>query len=361
MGRTLGDAERLEDPVVPRAVDVDQAGDARVREVGDVGDATSVRCQMIQVSTVPKHDVAGSVGVDLVEEVRELRGGLVRREAQAVGLEHQAVAEGAEVLPAESGCEGLAGGPVPDDRRGTLVGDADGGDRSVGGEHTTGRRDRRVGRELVGVELDEPGAGVDGSEGTRCSWTTVTSGGDDGGPRRAGADVDDQDAHGSWSPVSGCRVCGASAPTRVRSTGRRRPPSGSEAGAEEHGVHDAERARHEPRATLYGDLDQQKVAAPATAPLRAIRRPRVRPAASPTKAAETAAAGPSLRMGPTPNPLVPSRSKRPTIDRDRDREHGGAEEPPTDGAEGELTGWRSPGESPRGGGEWVGETELARG
>ena len=66
----------------------------------------SVRCHAIQVSTVPKQQVAGAVGVGQVEQVGAAwwptRCGARR---MPCALEHEAGADGAQVLPAEAGAD----------------------------------------------------------------------------------------------------------------------------------------------------------------------------------------------------------------------------------------------------------------
>ena len=157
----------------------------------------------IAARQVPRHpgvdgadaQVTGAVGVGLVEQVRGLGGRLVRREAQPLGLPDEAVADRAQVLPAEAGADGLAGRPVPGDGRGPLVGDADGRHRPAGGQRRPGDLERRVGQG-GGVELDQAGGGGGGEDGP------VLDGGDRrirahhraSHPRRA--DVDDEDRAG---------------------------------------------------------------------------------------------------------------------------------------------------------------------
>ena len=55
---------------------------------------------------MPTHRSRGAVGVGLVEQVGGLGGRLVGREADALGLPDEAVADGAQVLPAEAGPTG---------------------------------------------------------------------------------------------------------------------------------------------------------------------------------------------------------------------------------------------------------------
>ena len=97
--------------------------------------APSERCHASQRVDGAEAEVAGAVGVGLVEEVGELGGRRVGGDADAVGLQHEAGADGAQVLPPEPGADGLARGPVPHDRGGPLVGDAHRVDGPDLGEH----------------------------------------------------------------------------------------------------------------------------------------------------------------------------------------------------------------------------------
>ena len=99
--RRAVDAQRVEHAVVPvAAVAALQPGDAGVGGVGDVERALG------EVPGDPGVDgadaqVAGAVGVGLVEQVGDLGGRRVGRDAEPVGLEHEARADRAQVLPAE--------------------------------------------------------------------------------------------------------------------------------------------------------------------------------------------------------------------------------------------------------------------
>ena len=78
------------------------------------------------------------------------------RLADALGLQHQAVTDGAQILPAQSGSDGFSRGPVPHDGRGSLVGDAHGLHGPGVGQGLAGTGEGRIGHHL-GVELDEAG------------------------------------------------------------------------------------------------------------------------------------------------------------------------------------------------------------
>ena len=102
---------------------------ARDPGVGDVGDvqprrrraARPPRCRWCRSGA---RSTWRALGVDAVEEPLELGGRRVGGQPEPLGLEHQAVDHGAQVLPADARADGLAGPGVPDDRRRPLVGDA---------------------------------------------------------------------------------------------------------------------------------------------------------------------------------------------------------------------------------------------
>ena len=148
------------------------------------------------VSTVPKHRSRSRSGSAMSSRKPSLVADALGARRMPCGLERQAHADGAQVLPADAGADRLAGGPVPHDRRRPLVGDADGrrrpppssmaraGDLEGGVGHDRGvelheARHRRVGQHLAVVDVRRP---------CRPACTI-------GGPHAAGADVDDEDAH----------------------------------------------------------------------------------------------------------------------------------------------------------------------
>ncbi|CAB4944708.1 unannotated protein [freshwater metagenome] len=53
--------------------------------------------------------------IDEPQQMGELRGRLVRSESKTVRLQHEAVADGTQVLPTEPGGKWLSRGPVPHD------------------------------------------------------------------------------------------------------------------------------------------------------------------------------------------------------------------------------------------------------
>ena len=118
---------------------------------------------------------AGAVRVDFVQDGQQLGGRRVGCQTDAVGLQDEAGADGAQVLPTDARGERTAAGPLPDDGRGALVGDAHPGYRTAGFERSTGHGEDGVGHG-GGVELDDPGSRRLGNNGSWCSWVTVASG-----------------------------------------------------------------------------------------------------------------------------------------------------------------------------------------
>ena len=102
--------------------------------------------------------VALAAFVELIQQPSDLGGRHVRRDADALALQYQAVDDGAQVLPAEAGADGFAAGAVPHDRRRPLIGDADAVDLAHLGERSQRGVARRVGHR-VRVELDLAGLG----------------------------------------------------------------------------------------------------------------------------------------------------------------------------------------------------------
>ena len=190
-----GDGEAIEDGLVPAGrVGGHQTGDGGVARVGHMVTAFG------EVPDDPGVDraeteVAGAIRIDCGEERGELRGRLVRRESETLGLPDEALADGAEVLPAEAGGKGLPGGSIPDDGGRALRGDAHTFDRPAGREHASGRLERGVGHGAW-IELDETG-----HRGVRQHGDAVFVGDGSIGmherrPHAGGADVDHEDAHG---------------------------------------------------------------------------------------------------------------------------------------------------------------------
>ena len=174
------DAQRVEhgrsSQPAPSAVSMSPVT-AALDDVGDVRRSPSVRCHTIQVSTVPKHRSRVPVGVGAG------RAGAATLVADWLGArrrpsacEHEAVADGAQVLPAEAGADRLAGGAVPHDGRRPLVGDADAVDRAGLGQRAAGDVEGGGGHGASASNSTRPGAGESGSTSRWCSTATVASG-----------------------------------------------------------------------------------------------------------------------------------------------------------------------------------------
>ena len=160
-----------------RAVDSDQPGDGGVGGVGHVQRArrTGSRppsCRWCRSTARPRPGAG--------------RGRRRRRwrpawwptrwgQPETLGLERQAGAHRAQVLPADARGHRLAGGPVPHDGGGPLVGDADAGHRPAVGQGGRGHLEHGVGH--ARRRRPRPGrGGVSGSTGTWWTWSTVASG-----------------------------------------------------------------------------------------------------------------------------------------------------------------------------------------
>ena len=168
----------------------------------------SVSVHTTQLSTVPKQRSAVRSGSAWSRRWATLVADDVGRQADALRLEHQAVADRAQVLPADPGTDGAARGPLPEDGRGPLRGHAHGLDRPAGGEGLARHLQHGVGQG-GGVELDEPGRRGGRQERAGALGLDREVGVHHGGPHAAGPDVDDEDAH----PGAARRVA-SMAPTR---------------------------------------------------------------------------------------------------------------------------------------------------
>ena len=122
----------------------------------------------------------------------------------ALLAEHEAHADGAKVLPADAGTDGLAAGAIPHDRRGALVRDADAVDRSSVVERCGSRTRARHGHR-IGVELDEAGRRRRGQQRAVVHVLDGRVRADDRGAQPARPDVDDEDAHGMTCRVASLR------------------------------------------------------------------------------------------------------------------------------------------------------------
>ena len=168
------------------------------RGVGQVGHVVRALGELPDDPRVGRAEaqVPRAVGVDRVEDVGELRRGQVRGEVEALGVEAEAVADGAQVLPALGRCDRHAGRPVPDDRGRPLVADADRRRPARARRASRGRSSSASRAYSAASNSTSPGTGRVGQRGAADSWRDR---------RRRGArprtrtplvpDVDDENAH----------------------------------------------------------------------------------------------------------------------------------------------------------------------
>ena len=151
-----------------------QPGDAGVGGVGDVDGALGEGPGDPRVDRA-EAQVPRSLGVGLVEEVGDLGRRRVGRDPDAVGLEDEAVADGAEVLPADARADGP---PV----RGPTRSSTPAGWRcrppSTGPPSPSAARARSSAAAAITAASNStrPGSGDDGSTGRWCTMATVASG-----------------------------------------------------------------------------------------------------------------------------------------------------------------------------------------
>ena len=107
---------------------------AALVQVGDVRRAPSDSVHAIHVSTVPKHRSRARSGSAVSSRHASFVADSFGATRMPSACEHEARADGAQVLPADARADRLAGGAVPHDRRRPLVGDADRVDRAAVGE-----------------------------------------------------------------------------------------------------------------------------------------------------------------------------------------------------------------------------------
>ena len=195
------DAQRLQNRVGPAAgVSGHEAGHAGIGGVGHVGLSTG------EVPDDPGvHGAEGQVPLAVVvvgvEQVGQLGRRRVRRQAEALALQHQAGAGRAQVLPADSRADRLTGGAVPHHGRCPLVGDADGLDGSAGGQGVAGHRQGGLGHG-AGVELHQSRRRGLGEHPDRVLVPHRAVRPDDRAAHPACTDVDNEDADGPPPCVS---------------------------------------------------------------------------------------------------------------------------------------------------------------
>ena len=178
---------------VPRQpVDVHESRHCRIGVVGHVGGTGGQLPHQPRVDRADERATCTCLRVG--KKPSRFCRRLVRCEADAVVcVGRHALADRAQVLPAETGCDGFARLCVPGHRRCALVGDPDSGDVTlrVALHETLRRTDGRVEHRLW-VELDESGERdrrwvgnlLDVDDGARIV--------DECGAQTAGADVDDE-------------------------------------------------------------------------------------------------------------------------------------------------------------------------
>lgn len=193
------DLQRVEDVLVPPvAIGGRHAGRGGVGDVDDVLGARRKRPGHPRVDR-PEREVA-VVAPGAVEQMRELGCGRIGREAQSAVLQRQADADRAEILPADAGSDRRARDPIPDDRRGALVGDAD-GLHHFAVHRFVGHFESGCG-EGLGVDLDEAGGRGGAGQWAVRQPAQLRVWIDEGGAHAARADVDHQDAHGQRTTPS---------------------------------------------------------------------------------------------------------------------------------------------------------------
>ena len=141
------------DPV--RAVGAQQPGDAGVGEVGDVERALATASRRSRCRRCRSTGRASRSGSSRVEQERQpwWPTGSGPARMPSAGSSRQVPTVRRSCQPS-AGPDGLAGRPVPHDRRRPLVGDADGLDRPARGERLPGHLEHGLGHG-AGVELDE--------------------------------------------------------------------------------------------------------------------------------------------------------------------------------------------------------------
>ena len=153
-----------------------EAGHAGVARVGDVEPAPRTAARPARCRRCRRPGARAGPGRGLLEQPGELGGRLARRQAQPLGLQLEAGAGGAQVLPAQARPDRLAGASVPHDRRCPLVGDADRLDRAAGGQGVAGHRRGRP-RPWRRVELHQSRRrGTGGAPGQSAGARSVPSG-----------------------------------------------------------------------------------------------------------------------------------------------------------------------------------------
>ena len=202
----------LQQRLVPFDGRIDQGGDGRIGGIGHVQRVAARGCAAGEGPGDPAVDRPETelapfgprpVRVDLVEDGHHLGRRCIRRQPDALGLQDEAGADRAQVLPADAGRNGLSGGALPHDARRTLVGDPDSRHRATVVERSAGGLQNGVGHARR-VELHQTGSRRVGQQRDAVLVLDAGIGSHDGGADARGPDVDDENA-----PPAGAHAQGA--------------------------------------------------------------------------------------------------------------------------------------------------------
>ena len=160
----------------------------------------------------------------------DLRRRLIWSETKSFGLEDQAIAERAEVLPSESGCNRFAGGAIPHNGRCPLVCDTNSSNGPTIGECCLCCRKGCCGHSSC-VEFNEPGR-----RRVRQNFLTMFHrdcriGSNDCGTNPRSTDIDDKDAHFVRAPRETATIAPI-VPSDAKTKAKRMIPRSSTTGLE---------------------------------------------------------------------------------------------------------------------------------
>ena len=133
-----------------------EPGHGGVRQVGHVQIAAG-ECPGDPGVDGAEAQITRAIGVGHVEQEGELGRRRVGCDAQPLLAQHETHAGRAQVLPSDTGADGLARRSVPHDRRGPLIGDADGVDGTSGCQRGVRAFERGLGHGCR-VEFHEAGS-----------------------------------------------------------------------------------------------------------------------------------------------------------------------------------------------------------
>ena len=188
-GRQHGATGSAASGAVPRPTRVARSTRSVTAGVGGVGDVQRVgrraratrerpghpSCRRCRSTARPRSARARS-GSTVVQDGHHLGRRRVGRQADPVGLQHQAGADGAQILPADAGRDGRARWRAPtrcSRRAGWRCPRRPPGPPSRAPPAPTARTASAM---RAASNSTRPGAGESGRSGTRCSWSTVASG-----------------------------------------------------------------------------------------------------------------------------------------------------------------------------------------